>query len=194
MQIGGFGKMQFVNEFYCKVVYWGGWRQLPALVLLSFVLLFTANAQSDNFDDSAPPPLRLVSKGERFRLESESDAKRRVELALALMDGRIEKAEELRNGEDFDKMFLELGGFHGLMDNTLDYLSRENRRRGKMFIFLKKYEIGLRGFMPRLELIRRDLPARYAFYVKSLLKYVREARSKAIEPFFTDSVVPNRTK
>lgn len=163
-----------------------------ALSIMLFSTTTATYAQSSQTDDLAPPPMRLVSKGERSQLDASIDPKRRVELALMLMAGRMKRAETLKAGEDFENMFLELGGFHGLMDNTLDYLERENRRRGKVLNYFKKYEMGLRGFTPRLELIRRDLPTRYEPYIKTLLRYLRDARSKAIEPFYGDSVVSRR--
>ena len=44
--------------------------------------------------------------------------------------------------------------------------------------------------MPRLELIRRDMPERYEYYVRRLLKTVRDTRAKAVEPFFSSTVLP----
>ena len=163
-------------------------------LIAAFLLLLSAGAfgQTPDLDEPAPPPLRKISKGERSQLEMQSEPKRRVETALQLMDARLKKAEELKAAENFDAMFLELGGFHGLMDDTLDFLTQENRRTGKAFNFFKKYEMGLRSFTPRLEIIRRDLPGSYEPYVGRLLRYLRDARSKAIEPFFGDTVVPNK--
>lgn len=162
------------------------------LIFLIVAFLSAASAQSPLTDDPAPPPLPLISKGERSQLDSQPNPKRRLETAFQLMNERIKKAEELKNAENFDAMFAELGGFHGLIDYTLDFITKEHRQRGKALNFFKRFEIGLRGFRPRLELIRRDLPGRYLQYLSRLLKYLREARSKAIEPFFGDTVVPNR--
>jgi hypothetical protein len=50
--------------------------------------------------------------------------------------------------------------------------------------------MGLRQFRPRLELIRRDIPVKYEAYVRNLIIYLREARAKAVEPFFSDTIVP----
>jgi hypothetical protein len=164
---------------------------LPCFALLLLLgLAHALNAQE--IDETAPPPLRKLSAGEKSQLESQNDAKRRIETALQLMDGRMKRAEGLKSGEKFDAMFLELGGFHGLMDNTLDFLTRENRRTGKASNSFKRYEMGLRSFTPRLELIRRDIPTKYEPYIMRLLRYLRDARSKAIEPFFGDTVLPNR--
>ncbi|MEP7213606.1 MAG: hypothetical protein ABI791_11040 [Acidobacteriota bacterium] len=165
---------------------------VPICFVLFLVFFATTAAQTPDLDSPAPPPLRKISKGEKEQLNSQQESKRRIEVALRLMDGRMKKAEELKAGENFDAMFLELGGFHGLMDNTLDFITRENRRTGKALNYFKKYELGLRSFTPRLELVRRDLPTRYDPYVLRLLRYMRDARSKAIEPFFDDTVIPNK--
>ncbi len=79
---------------------------------------------------------------------------------------------------------------HGLLDNTLDFLGKQDSNKGKVLDNYKRLEIGLRGFAPRLETIRRDLPLRYEDYVHKLLKYVRDSRSRAVEPMFGSSVVP----
>jgi hypothetical protein len=77
------------------------------------------------------------------------------------------------------------------MDNTLDFLNKSDKDSGRVLDNFKRFEIGLRGFTPRLELIRRDLPIRYEFYVRNLIKNLRAARARAIEPLFdTDAVLP----
>lgn len=106
------------------------------------------------------------------------------------MDGRIAKAEKLYSSSDFDGMFTELGGFQALMDYSLDTLAK-GPNQDKNLNFFKKIEIGLRGFATRLEIIRHELPLRYDKYVSILLKYVRDARTKAVEPLFGNSVVPS---
>ena len=88
-------------------------------------------------------------------------------------------------------MYVQLGGFHALMDNTLDFLLDRNLSRDKVLDNCKRFEMGLRKFTPRLGLIRREIPTEYDHYVRVLLKYVRDAREKAIEPLFGNNVVPN---
>lgn len=141
-------------------------------------------------DDTAPPPLRTVSKDELARLGASRDVKKRTQTALELMAARLKQAETLRSQEDFDGMYLELGGFHGLMDNTLIFLDASDRDSSKVLNNYKRFEIGLRQFRPQLELIRREVPARYERYIRNLIMYLRDARSKAVEPLFGDRVVP----
>jgi hypothetical protein len=160
-----------------------------------FLLIFcfaVVNATGQNVveDDIAPPPLRLISQEEKDKLATETDGKRRTKLLLELMDARLKRAEQLDSGGDYDRMFVELGGFHGLMDNMLEFLNKRDKDSGKVLNNFKRFEIGLRGFTPRLELIRRDLPIKYEQYVRILIRNLRATRTKAIEPLFDDSVVP----
>lgn len=143
-------------------------------------------------DDLAPPPLKLLSQNERSKLVAETEVKRRTKLALELMDARMRQAESLHTSESYDEMFVQLGAFHGLMDNTLDFLNKSDKDSGKVLNNFKRFEIGLRGFTPRLQMIHHDAPTRYEQYVRNLIKNLRMARAKAIEPLFDDTVVPDK--
>ncbi len=169
------------------------------LYLPFYFLLFTfylclsisAFAQADEPEDTtAPPPLKFVSKEEKSQLKTETDIKKHTILALEMMDARVVKAENFNTQKQYREVFGELGGFHALLDDTLDYLNKHDDDSGKVLNNFKRLEISLRKFAPRLELIRRELPIKYELYVRNLIKYVRQARSKAVEPLFDNSVVP----
>lgn len=169
--------------------------------LFSFAFLFVCvflgsqnlRAQELEAGGTAPPPLKILSKEEKKQLDETSDLKKRTVLALALMEARIKKAETLDAQNEYAKMYEELGSFHALIDYTLNFLYRANNGKQSSLSNFKRFEIGLRTFPARIEIIRRELPIKYESYLRSLLKYIRETRSKAIEPFFSDSVVPRRS-
>ncbi len=162
--------------------------------LAVFLFLPSVTNSQDDAPEVAPPPVKLLSKDERSRLDAKAvDLKARTKLALELMDTRLDAAEKWADGQQFDAMFVELGGFHALMDDSIEFLNRRDTgSNGKVLDNFKRLEIGLRGFSPRIEVIRRELPVRYDDYVRRLMKYVRDARTKATEPLFGDTVVPNR--
>jgi len=169
------------------------------LYILSFVIcLITFSVspisaqEADDDQEIAPPPLKLLSKDERSQLSAQTEVKKRTKLALELMEARIKKSEELQTRQEYYEMFKELGGFHAVMDNMLEFLDNSNKDSGKVLNNFKRLEIGLREFRPRLEMIRRDLPLKYETYVRNLVKYVRDARARAVEPFFSDTVLPRR--
>jgi hypothetical protein len=169
------------------------------LFLLLFVTLFhqAVSAQTKEEEpppDLAPPPLKLLSKDEQKSLEAQNDVKKRVKISLELMDARLLKAEQYKTEESFKETLIELAGFHAILDNTMNFLVKNNTdgdRVDKRFI---TFEIYLRKQIPRLEVIRRELPTRYGYHVGKLMLAVREARAKAVEPIFSDTVVPDNKK
>jgi len=163
------------------------------LLLAAHCLSLSAYAQpEEKFADTAPPPLKILTKVEKSQLESVTDIKQRTKLAIELMEARLVKAEGFSVKEEYPVMFTELGGFHALVDNTINFLSDKNNNSGKVLNNFKRIELSLRKYITRLELIRRDLPIKYELYVRRLVKYIREARSKAVETFFDDTVVPDK--
>ena len=159
---------------------------LFALILAASPLITAAQTDPD---ESAPPPVRAISRDEGIQLNREKDVKARTLVALNLMNARIAAAEKAAALEDFEKMYTELGGFLGILDNTFDFLLRSDTNSDKVLGNFKRFEIGLRGFVPKIEVIRRELPLRYEPFVKSTIKYIRDARSRALEPLFGDTVV-----
>jgi len=173
-----------------------GWlRVLPrrefGLIVMMLIMTTCAVGQVIE-DDLAPPPLKIISADEKAKLAGEPDVKRRTKLALELMDVRLRQAETFHSAENNDQMFVELGALHGIMDNMLDFLNKSDKDSNKVLNNFKRFEIGLRGFTTRLEMIRHDLPIRYDGYVRNLVRNLRAARARAIEPLFDDTVVPEK--
>ena len=168
---------------------------LLKFLILSFTFTFFVSADVSAQElaptDIAPPPLKILAKGEKDQLDAESDIKKRTKLALDLMDARLKKAEEFDTQNQFVEMYNELGKFHALIDYTLGFLNSNNMNNGKSLNNIKRFEIGLRAYPPRLEAVRRNLPIKYEKYVRSLIQSIRDTRSKAVENFFADTVVPN---
>ena len=159
------------------------------LSLLTFYICLTGALAQDEPKDAAPPPLKILYKEEKAQLDIENDIKKRTKLALDLMEIRLKKAEDFNTQNNFEGMFTELGGFHALVDNTLSFLDKNDTGGGKVLNNFKRMELSLRTFIARLEVIRRELPLKYEFYVRGLVKQVRDARTKAVEPMFSDSIV-----
>ncbi|MEJ7863242.1 MAG: hypothetical protein WKF90_16555 [Pyrinomonadaceae bacterium] len=161
------------------------------IFLGAFCFVFNISAQQDVPPEVMPPPLKFISKEEKKLLEAETDVKSRTKLALTLIDAKLKEAEVFGTQQKYREMFEKLGNFHALVDHTLDFLDRNDNGRGKVLNNFKRFEMSLRTYLTRIELIRRDLPLEYEFYVKNLGRYIRNARAKAIEPFFSETIVPN---
>ncbi len=171
------------------------------LLLLFATLIFSSTSLSQDVSfkqempkDAEPPPLKVISKEEREQLGKQTDIKNRTKLSLELMNLRLQNAESFNSKKEFREMFKELGKFHALIDNALWFLStKDTGNNGKVLNNFKRLEIGLRIFLPRLELIRRELPINYEYYVRNLIISVRDARSKAVDPLFDNTVLPDNT-
>jgi len=163
-------------------------RNIRAFLFVFAILLsapqFTAAQNDDDLVGSALPPLKFMSDSERGKLDAEADVKKRTILALDLMDKRLINAEKFMTSSDFEAMYKELGSFHAIMDDTLQYLDLQSSDRKKVLYNYKRFEIGLRKLGPRIQLLRREIPIEYDPYLKSLVRYVRDAREKAVEPLF----------
>ena len=165
------------------------------LSVIGLFLLFAAFCSplavfaQDDENDSAPPPLKIISKEEKRQLDAETNVTKRTKLALVLIESRLKAAENFYSREQYREMFDELGRFDALIDKTLDFLNRNDNGRGKILNNFKRLDLSLRTYLPRIEIIRRDVPTQYEFYIRSLAKSVRQARAKAVEPFFGETVI-----
>ncbi len=162
--------------FVCSLVF--------TTVLLLFVSAPSAAAQDEIPPDAAPPPIKQLSKTEKERLAVEHEFKGRTKLSLERMDDRVVTAEKYILQEQYEMVFRELGGFHALVDDALEFLSTSETDKKKVLDNFKRFEIGLRSFTRRLELIRREMPLQREYYIRILLREMREARAKAVEPLF----------
>ncbi|MGI8555189.1 MAG: hypothetical protein ACR2LT_02380 [Pyrinomonadaceae bacterium] len=164
--------------------------------LFTFYFLLSAapvSAQDDQPPkDAAPPPMRIIPKDERKLLNDERDIKKRTQLALNLMETHLLKAEELGSQNKFQDSLFELGNYNAIRKNALDFLNSRDDHGNKVDNNFKRLEIGLRKTVPRLEILRREMPFNYGYYVRELQKFVRDTRAKALEPLFDDTVVPER--
>lgn len=165
---------------------------------LKFFFLFLVFSQI-NFaqDDQQPkdvaaPPLKIISKEEKSQLDAQTEIKKRTILVLELMDARLVRAEAFAVKEQHREMFVELGAFDALMENALAFLDESKEKKSKVLDNLKRVEITLRKYITRLEIIRRDLPIRYEYYVRRLVKRARDARARAVEPMFGETVLPEK--
>jgi hypothetical protein len=164
------------------------------VITFSLALTFPITAQEevsydDRPDDLVPPPLNIISKDESKQLEAEGKMKNRTKLALELMEARLLKSEELLAQNDYGESLNQIGIFQGLLIDTMKFLKRNQNNKGVENNY-KRLELQLRDFMPRLELIRREMPYKYGYHIKHMLFFVRDARTRALNPLFDDTVLP----
>jgi hypothetical protein len=146
-----------------------------------------SSAQDDDPIEGAPPPELVISRSERAQLDRAKDLKARTRLALDLMDARLKAAERYSNESNFDAVYSELGPLHAIALDTIQHLEKQDLSSKKLLDNLKRFELGIRAFMPRLELIRRNATPEYEPYIRRLVRFIREARSRALDPMLGDA-------
>lgn len=172
-------------------------RQTVKMFLASMAVLFCASslafAQSevvqDGLDELPPPPVIVLSSAEQQQLSAETDLKRRTALCLQLADLRLKRAEELAVGNNFEAALVELGGYQAVIQNGLSFLRQNNNDSKRARDNFKRMELAIRAHVPRIETIRRTTPFEYALQMKPVMNFARDARTSALEAFFSDSVV-----
>ncbi|MBA2525500.1 MAG: hypothetical protein H0V18_06905 [Pyrinomonadaceae bacterium] len=169
-------------------------RGLQIRILLKLALLCLAvyvpalRAQEPEQQLTAPPPLKMVSREERARVDGAEDSKARIRTTIELAELRLAKAEVLTNENDFEGATGELGKYEALIDDALDYLSPMMRDKNKTRDLYKRLELALRAHGPRLTAIRRSTPLEYAVWIKELEEFARKGRTEALNSFYGHTV------
>ena len=115
-------------------------------------------------------------------------------LCLQLADARLQRAEAAANGENFQDALVELGGYQAVVDHGLRFLQSNNNDSRRVRDNFRRLEIALRAHVPRIEMIRRTTPFEYAVHLKTIMNFTRDARSRALDSFFSDTVYAGNTQ
>ncbi len=161
------------------------------LIFTFAFLIFTFHAfgQDDPPKDVSPAPVKTLHESEEKALKNETGIKSRTDLSVKLMEARLANAQEFIKKPSFQQALNELGSYQTLLEDALNFLKKNDSENGKVQNNFKKLEIILRKHTTQLELVRREMPYKFAWHVGKLMKAVRDARSEAIEPLYSDTIV-----
>ncbi|HYY94774.1 MAG TPA: hypothetical protein VE713_09675 [Pyrinomonadaceae bacterium] len=151
-----------------------------------------AQQKTDKADElltSAPPPMRYLPEEVHRRLEGEADLKARTHLALDLAEERLARAAQQADADRFEEATAELGVYEALVADAVASVQSSGRSKNKQRDILKRVEMTLRSHVPRLETIRRSLPAAHAVYFKSAIEFVNQQRDLALNTFYDNTVI-----
>lgn len=137
---------------------------------------------------TAPPPLRIISREERAKLNAENDEKTRLRETIQLADAHLAKAQEHTTQHDYDSAAKELGNYGALLDDALAFLRPMSRDRNKTRDLYKRLELALRSQGPRLTAMRRTTPLEYAVWIKEVEDFARKGRTEALNSFYGHTV------
>jgi hypothetical protein len=164
---------------------------LCMLSALLFCVSLTAQGQDTILLPSlpAPPPMKFISGNERTQLSTARDPKERLKTSLLMAEIRLQRAEQLTADQRFIGATSELGVYQAIIEDALGFMAQQQKDSNKTRDLYKRLEIELRKHCLRLESMRRVTPSEYAVHVKSIVEFADDARTSALNCFFSDTVL-----
>jgi hypothetical protein len=140
-------------------------------------------------DQSAPPPLKIVTHQDRMQLDEVSDAKARVRVTLELAEAHLANAEIHTSHLNYDEAAAEAGKYSALIEDVFVFLGTQKQDSNKTRDLYKRVELTLRAQGPRLNIMRRTTPVAYAVWIKEIEDFARRGRTQALNSFYGHTVV-----
>jgi len=173
------------------------------LLLLALVFLPVVHAQESQPQEpplpqaspqptplTAPPPFKMIVKEERTALEGAAkDPQRRLKLTIEFAAGHLLAAEQHTARQNYEAASSEVGMYHALIENALQFLSTFKRDSNKTRDLYKRLEMALREDGPRLTAMRRTTPLEFAVWIKQVEDFARQGRTEALNSFYGHTVV-----
>src|SRR5689334_6589744 len=173
------------------------------LLLLALVCLPVVHAQESQPQEpalpqaspqptplTAPPPFKMIVKEERTALEGAAkDPQRRLKLTIEFAAGHLLAAEQHTARQNYEAASSEVGMYHALIENALQFLSTFKRDSNKTRDLYKRLEMALREDGPRLTAMRRTTPLEFAVWIKQVEDFARQGRTEALNSFYGHTVV-----
>src|SRR5262249_40433702 len=174
------------------------------VLLLAFLFLPAAHAQETPPQEpqsqaqatpqptplTAPPPFKMIVKEERAALDGAArDPQKRLKLTIEFAGQHLTAAEQHTARENYEAASVEVGMYHALIENALDFLSSVKRDNNKSRDLYKRLELALRADGPRLTAMRRITPLEFAVWIKHVEDFARDGRTEALNSFYGHTVV-----
>jgi len=141
----------------------------------------------------APPPFKMIVKDERDQIERTKDSSDRLKLIINFSAAHLTVAEQHTASENFEAASTEIGMYHALMENALEFLSTFKRDSNKTRDLYKRLELALRAHGPRLTAMRRTTPLEFAVWIKKVEDFARAGRTEALNSFYGHTVVRDKS-
>jgi hypothetical protein len=159
--------------------------------LLLFATLFVTvvSGQEPNLQDqTAPPPLKTISRVERAQINEAENPKDRVRLTLDLALVHLVETENQTSLHDYPAAAAGAGRYWALVEDVFSYLKTMKADSNKTRDLYKRIELALRAHGPRLSAVRRSTPAEYSVWIKKIEDFARDGRTEALNSFYGNTV------
>jgi len=159
------------------------------LLLLAVLYVPLASAQETSAQDqTAPPPLKIITREERAQINESKDAKARVRTTLDLALVRLGEIETQTSARNYPAALSGAGRYWALLEDVFGYLKTIRSDNNKTRDLYKRIELALRAHGPRLSAVRRGTPSEYSFWMKELEDFARNGRTEALNSFYGHTV------
>lgn len=162
-----------------------------APIILLFTLLYppvSGGQEPRPHEQTAPPPLRIITRSERMQLNESKDPKARVKLSVELAELHLTNAESQTSQQHYEGAAAEAGMYCALIEDVFRFMKtieRDNNRRRDLY---KRLELSLRAHGPRLSIMRRSTPSEYSVWIKEIEDLARKGRTEALNSFYGHTV------
>jgi hypothetical protein len=165
-------------------------RSTHIILLLAALNVLTLGGQDPRpQDQTAPPPLKIITRQERSQLSELKDGKARIKLSIELAEAHLANAENQTTQHEYDKAAAEAGMYWAIVDDALIFMKTIDRENNAKRDLYKRLELSLRAHGPRLSIIRRSTPAEYAVWIKQIEEVARNGRTEALNSFYGHTVI-----
>lgn len=165
-------------------------RSTPVILLLALLYAPALSGQEPRpQEQTAPPPLKIITRLERNQLNESKDEKARVKLSIELADTHLTNAENQTSQQQFDSAAAEAGMYWAIIEDVFKFMKtveRDNNRKRDLY---KRLELSLRAHGPRLSIMRRSTPSEYAVWIKEIEDFARKGRTEALNSFYGHTVI-----
>jgi hypothetical protein len=135
-------------------------------LLLAAAYVFALGGQEPRAQEqTAPPPLKIITRQERSRLDESKDPKSRLKITLEFAETHLTNAENNTSQHEYDHAAAEAGMYWALVENALTFMKTIERDSNRKRDLSKRLELALRAHGPRLTLMRRNTPAAYSVWI-----------------------------
>ncbi len=138
---------------------------------------------------TAPPPFKTIPQAERAQIEQTRDSGKRLKMTVDFAVVHLTSAEQHTAQGNYDNAAAEVGMYHALIEDALEFLSTIKRDSNKARDLYKKLEMALRAHGPRLTNMRRTTPLEFAVWIKKVEDFARDGRAEALNSFYGHTVV-----
>jgi hypothetical protein len=162
---------------------------LAALTIAALPVAVMGHQDPHPQDQTAPPPLKIITRLERSQLNESKDPKARVKTTIALAEAHLANAENQTSQHEYDAAAAEAGMYWALVEDAFSFLKtveRDNNARRDMY---KRLELSLRAHGTRLSIMRRETPSEYAVWIKAIEDFARQGRTEALNSFYGQTVI-----